>query len=50
MRFKKLLEGIEYYNKQYPHWVESYQCLRQRGDKYWFHLEMLDEGQIRKQK
>ncbi|GAJ21532.1 unnamed protein product [marine sediment metagenome] len=43
MLFKKLLEGIEYYNKEYSHWVEKYQYLRERGDEYWFHLEMLDD-------
>lgn len=49
MLFKELLTGVEYYNGEYPHWVESYQCLRDRGDEYWSHLEMLDEAQIEKQ-
>lgn len=49
MRFKQLFRGLQHYNKQYPHWVESYQLLRERGYKYWTHLEMLDEGQIRGQ-
>lgn len=49
MRFKQLLEGLQYYNDQYSHWVESYQRLRERGDEYWAHLEMLNESKMREQ-
>ena len=49
MQFKKLLEGSNYYNQKYPHWVESYFQLRQRGDEYWIHLEKLSKDLLETQ-
>ena len=46
MDYKKLFAGVEYYNKHYPHWTNSYRRLRRRGDEYWLHLERLSENQM----
>jgi hypothetical protein len=45
----KLKEGIEYYNRKYGHWVSSYQRLKQRGQHYWQHLELLTEKRLRRE-
>lgn len=47
MKFNQLREGLQYYNKEYPHWVKSYQRLRERGDNYWLNLEELTKEEIR---
>lgn len=47
MDYERLLKGVEYYNKHYPHWDKSYRKLRTRGDDFWLHLEMLDKQRIR---
>lgn len=47
MDYEHLFKGIEYYNEHYRHWVGSYRRLRERGNKYWLHLESMSENQIK---
>lgn len=49
MDYKQLFRGVDYYNETYRHWVMSYRRLRRRGDEYWFHLERLNEDEVKRE-
>ena len=49
MNYEQLFSGMDYYNRNYWHWVSSYRRLRRRGDEYWLHLERLSQNEVRRE-